>query len=194
MALRVRDGKIVEMKEFSDTLHVHEAIDAPETRGPRKERQSPLTRVTRTIQGGSIGQSLPASGERQERPTTGSSLLTTMFDALQAGDLTAFRSMCTPDMTIWHNFTQAEQPLDQLVDNLSMMLKALNEVAYVDRRYQSLPDGAFGQHTLTGATASGKRVEAPAAVRVRLDAQGKVRRIEEYMDSAHVATIANELS
>jgi len=41
MAIRVRDGKIAELKEFSDTLHVHEVIDAPETRGPRKQRQSP---------------------------------------------------------------------------------------------------------------------------------------------------------
>ncbi|ETB34929.1 hypothetical protein N602_27855 [Mycobacterium avium subsp. hominissuis 10-5606] len=50
IALRVRDGKIVEMKEFSDSLHVFEAIDAPETRGPRKPRESPLTTVTASVQ------------------------------------------------------------------------------------------------------------------------------------------------
>ncbi|NDJ87943.1 nuclear transport factor 2 family protein [Mycolicibacter kumamotonensis] len=55
MALRLRDGKIAEMKEFSDTLHVFEAIDAPETRGPRKPRESPLTTVTASIQGPTAG-------------------------------------------------------------------------------------------------------------------------------------------
>jgi hypothetical protein len=51
IAVRVRDGKIVEMKEFSDSLHVYEAIDAPETRGPRKPRESPLTSITASVQG-----------------------------------------------------------------------------------------------------------------------------------------------
>jgi ketosteroid isomerase-like protein len=61
MAVQVREGKVVGLKEFSDTLHVHEAIDAPETRGPRKQRQSPLERVTRVIEGASVGQALPHS-------------------------------------------------------------------------------------------------------------------------------------
>ena len=58
MAVGVRDGKIVELKEFSDTLHVYEVIDAPETRGPRKARQSPLRIVTKTIEGSSVGAAL----------------------------------------------------------------------------------------------------------------------------------------
>jgi ketosteroid isomerase-like protein len=59
MAIRVRDGKIAELKEFSDTLHVYEAIDSPETRGPRKQRESPLHDVTKTIAGASVGSALP---------------------------------------------------------------------------------------------------------------------------------------
>ena len=59
IAVRVRDGKIVEMKEFSDSLHVFEAIDAPEVRGPRKPRQSPLTTVTASVQGATAGTDLP---------------------------------------------------------------------------------------------------------------------------------------
>jgi ketosteroid isomerase-like protein len=58
IGVRVRDGKIVEMKEFSDSLHVFEAIDAPGTRGPRKSRQSPLTFVTVSVQGSTAGAEL----------------------------------------------------------------------------------------------------------------------------------------
>ncbi|BCQ07361.1 hypothetical protein JMUB5695_00782 [Mycobacterium heckeshornense] len=58
IALKVSNGKITEMKEFSDTLHVFEAIDAPEIRGPRKPRQSPLTTVTATVQGPTAGQNM----------------------------------------------------------------------------------------------------------------------------------------
>lgn len=46
MATRVRDGKVVEFKEFADTLHTYQSIDHEATRGPAKDRQSPLTEVT----------------------------------------------------------------------------------------------------------------------------------------------------
>jgi uncharacterized protein len=59
IALRVRDGKICEFKEFSDTLHTYEAMDVPEVRGERKPRTSPLQRVTHTWSGGSVGSALP---------------------------------------------------------------------------------------------------------------------------------------
>ncbi len=58
IALKVHDGKIAEMKEFSDTLHVFEAIDRPETRGPRKGRQSPLTSVLTSVQGPTAAQGM----------------------------------------------------------------------------------------------------------------------------------------
>jgi ketosteroid isomerase-like protein len=51
MAMRVLDGKVVEFKEFADTLHTYQAIDHPATRGPSKARQSPLTYVTQTWSG-----------------------------------------------------------------------------------------------------------------------------------------------
>jgi ketosteroid isomerase-like protein len=58
IALKVRDGKVAEMKEFSDSLHVFEAIDSPQTRGPRKARQSPLTTVLTSVQGPTAGQAM----------------------------------------------------------------------------------------------------------------------------------------
>jgi uncharacterized protein len=60
MAIRVRDGKVCELKEFSDTLHVYEAMDVPEVRGARKDRESPLTGVTTVISGASVGSALDA--------------------------------------------------------------------------------------------------------------------------------------
>jgi ketosteroid isomerase-like protein len=56
--LKVRDGKVVEAKEFSDTLQVFEAVDRPETRGARKPRQSPLTTVTDTVRGPAAAQGI----------------------------------------------------------------------------------------------------------------------------------------
>ncbi len=64
IALRVRDGKVVEMKEFSDSLHAFESIDSPQTRGPRKARQSPLTTVLTSVQGPTAGQAMNVSAAR----------------------------------------------------------------------------------------------------------------------------------
>ena len=52
--LKLQDGKVVEAKEFSDTLYVHDTVDHPHTRGPRQPRQSPLTTVTDTVSGSAV--------------------------------------------------------------------------------------------------------------------------------------------
>lgn len=49
MAMRVADGKVLELKEYADTLHTYQVIDHQDTRGPSKDRESPLTYVTRQI-------------------------------------------------------------------------------------------------------------------------------------------------
>jgi hypothetical protein len=58
IALKVRNSRIVEMKEFSDTLHVFETIDTPETRGPRTARQSPLRTVSASVEGATAGKGM----------------------------------------------------------------------------------------------------------------------------------------
>lgn len=56
MAFKLRDGKIAQLKEFTDTLHLFEVIDVPEIRGPRKPRESPIEAVTLTVSGPAVGQ------------------------------------------------------------------------------------------------------------------------------------------
>lgn len=44
------------------------------------------------------------------------------------------------------------------------------------------------QHVLRVTTASGRRVSVPACMVVAVEA-GRITRIEEYLDSAHVAAV-----
>ena len=53
--LQIADGRIVEYKEFGDTLHIWRTIDSPETRGPAIARQPLLSRVSRRLVGNAIG-------------------------------------------------------------------------------------------------------------------------------------------
>jgi uncharacterized protein len=57
-ALKVQGGKVTEMKEFCDTLTAYEAMDTPQTRGPRKPRQSPLASVLISVQGPTAAQGM----------------------------------------------------------------------------------------------------------------------------------------
>lgn len=56
--LKIRDGLIVEYKEFGDTLHAWRLIDAPETRGPAITRPPLLTSVSARFTGGAISTSM----------------------------------------------------------------------------------------------------------------------------------------
>jgi len=53
--LRIQAGKIVEYKEFTDTLHVWRKIDSPQVRGELTPRANFVTATTRELRGNSIG-------------------------------------------------------------------------------------------------------------------------------------------
>lgn len=52
--MQVRDGRIVEYKEFGDTLHIWRTIDDPRVRGEPIGRQPLLTEVTRRLVGNAV--------------------------------------------------------------------------------------------------------------------------------------------
>lgn len=52
--LQVLDGRIVEYKEFADTLHIWRVIDDPQVRGPAIPRQPLLTAVHRRLVGNAV--------------------------------------------------------------------------------------------------------------------------------------------
>lgn len=55
--LRITDERIVEYKEFGDTLHIWRVIEDPQTRGPAIPRQPLLTIISRAFVGNAIGES-----------------------------------------------------------------------------------------------------------------------------------------
>jgi hypothetical protein len=60
--MRIRNGKIVEYKEFTDTYYVHRVIDSPHTRGAPQPRYRIFDTPSRTFSGGSIGEALRGKG------------------------------------------------------------------------------------------------------------------------------------
>ncbi len=52
--LRFKDGKMIEHKEYTDTLHFYRVVDSEAVRGPAIPRQSPLTVVSASVGGQTI--------------------------------------------------------------------------------------------------------------------------------------------
>ncbi|WP_371663034.1 hypothetical protein [Streptomyces sp. NBC_00280] len=58
------------------------------------------------------------------------------------------------------------------------------------RRITTVGSQAFLQHTLTAALHSGGRFRMPAMMRLEIDSEGLVARIEEYFDSRVLDSLA----
>lgn len=110
-----------------------------------------------------------------------------LFAAIEAGDIEAVRSLYAPDAVIWHNNDGAEQSPEQNLAVLQWVVDNLAERAYEDVRRQVTEDGFVQQHVLR-FTKNGERREIPACLVVRC-ADGHITRIDEYLDSAHIARI-----
>jgi ketosteroid isomerase-like protein len=110
-----------------------------------------------------------------------------LFTAIEKGDVDAVRSIYSPDAVIWHNNDELEQTVDQNLRVLQWVCDNLAERAYEDVRRQEW-DGGFVQQHVLRFTRDGQRLGVPACI-VATVSDGKITRIDEYLDSAHVARI-----
>jgi uncharacterized protein len=115
------------------------------------------------------------------------SLADAFFAAIEAGDVERIRELYAPDAVIWHNFDQVEQNVTDNVRTLSFVVRAVASRRYADVRRVILDDGFVQQHVLRG-DAPGGRLEMPAMMRV-WTADGRVTRVDEYLDPAQAAVL-----
>ena len=115
------------------------------------------------------------------------------FDAIQRGDGAALARMCTADAMVWHNYDRVDMPFTAIAQGLSVLPAFLEDLAYADRRYLSVPDGAVVQHALTGKMRDGTLLSVPMMVRIFFR-DGRIHRFEEYLDPAGTAPLVKALA
>jgi ketosteroid isomerase-like protein len=115
-------------------------------------------------------------------------LATRLFDCIERGDVEAVAGCYAPDVVIWHNTDGVEQSRDENLRTLTWVVRTLVERRYVDRRLDVFDGGFVQQHLLTGVRTDGGKVSLPAVLVGRV-AGGKITRLDEYIDSAHVTQI-----
>jgi len=110
------------------------------------------------------------------------------FAAIDAGDVSAIYDTYAPDAVIWHNFDDVEQTRDENVRMLGWAVKHLGNMRYTDVRRTATDSGFAQQHVLRATNTNGVEIEVPAALFVSVR-DGKITRLDEYIDSRHVALI-----
>jgi len=109
-----------------------------------------------------------------------------LFDAIEAGDIEAVRSLYAPDVVVWHNTDGKEQGADENLRTLAWCVRHIRGMRYEDVRCFETPSGFVEQHTLRGTTGSGAELAVPACLVVSVR-DGLIARIDEYLDSAQLA-------
>lgn len=109
------------------------------------------------------------------------------FDAIEAGDIETMTNSFTPDAEIWHNTDELIVTRDQTAATLTGMVARIKDREYADRQLTVFPGGFVQQHVLKGKRVHDDgAVRLPCAIICKVEG-GKITRLDEYFDSAHVA-------
>lgn len=108
--------------------------------------------------------------------------------ALERASPDEVRAFYTPDARLWHNFDGVAQTVDENMKVLAWMVRKFPDRRYRLVRREILTDGWVQQHVLEGRLPNGTDVAMHACCMVTMR-DGRISRIEEYLDPAQAAAI-----
>ncbi len=117
-------------------------------------------------------------------------ILNRFFAAISAGDLETVAATYHPDARIWHNNDNAEQSVAENLPVLRWVSRNIAGLDYAEVRRSAMESGqVLQQHVLRGRAPNGKDLNVVAAIIFTFDDDGRITRLEEYLDSAQVAVL-----
>jgi len=111
-----------------------------------------------------------------------------LFAAIEVGDVDAVRDLYADDAVVWHNSDGVAQTRDENLRTLAWVVEHLADRRYEELRCQPTPTGFVQQHVLRATGPAERPVEVPACL-VATVVDGRITRIDEYLDSAHLASL-----
>jgi ketosteroid isomerase-like protein len=109
-----------------------------------------------------------------------------LFDSVERGDVEGVADCYAPELVVWHNFDGLDQSREDNLKTLGGLIGRISDRRYEDRRVNVFDGGFVQQHVLTGVRKDGVRVSMPGVL-VGAVREGKICRLDEYLDSAQVA-------
>jgi ketosteroid isomerase-like protein len=112
------------------------------------------------------------------------------IDAVEAGDTETIEAIYAADATIWHNNDRLAQTRAENLKTLRSFIRFAPKRRYTERKVTPFPGGFVHQHVLVAETDKGKVLELACCL-VCTVADGKITRLDEYLDSAPLAVWAS---
>lgn len=110
------------------------------------------------------------------------------FTAISAGDQARVRDIYADDVVVWHNTDKAEKGKAASMATIEWLFDNIADFHYVDVKNIAIPGGVLRQHTCKGVVkATGQKIDLAVAVMAYVR-DGKIVRLEEYLDSAQGAS------
>ena len=113
-----------------------------------------------------------------------------LFAAIPKGDLETVRDLYAPDARIWHNHDGIVQDPAANLQVLGWVVRNIRDLRYEEVRRQATPSGFVQQHVLRGTAPNGVALELPACI-VCTVVDGRITRLDEYLDSAQLGALAS---
>ncbi len=107
------------------------------------------------------------------------------LSAIVRGDIETVRAIYAPDAVIWHNHQPNTETVDENLSVLALATRFIDGFRYEDVTRHATADGFVQQHTVRGRTPAGDELRIPACL-VCTVSDGRIVRVDEYMDSAHL--------
>ena len=110
--------------------------------------------------------------------------------AVESGNAEAIAACYAPDARIWHNNDGREQGPAENLRVLRWLEERLKNRKYEVVSRHAFPGGYVQQHVLSGTLRDGTPFRMPACLVVTVE-NGRIARLAEYLDSAHVRPLLN---
>ena len=116
-------------------------------------------------------------------------LIAGLLAAIEGGDVEQVRTFYAPHARIWHNFDDREQTVDENLATLTWMCGVLDDRHYDVIRRDPVDNGVMQLHVLRGVVKATGEPFAMHAALVATMSDGRVTRIDEYLDPAAASSL-----
>ena len=109
-----------------------------------------------------------------------------VFDAIERGDIDSLTSLWADDIEVWHSNDGVVHGKAENLVVLGWMIENTDTIEYRDAVRDLTAAGFVQRHVLRLTFDDGRTADLPIAIFASVR-DGQVTRIDEYVDSAHVA-------
>ncbi len=120
--------------------------------------------------------------------STATELAKQLFTAVAAGDIATIERLYAPDIIVWHNYDGVGQTAAENLRTLRWLTRNVTNLRYEEIRLEETPGGFVQQYVLRATAPDGSALEVPVCMVGAVEG-GRITRLDEYMDSAHVRSL-----